>query len=137
MKSPAPTGRWDWGPTADHPSHRTGPLPAVSLVPEAFLDTILVNGGVYPVATVAPKRVRFRMLNASQARFFHLNLYAEDPSLKGEALLGTPGPTIYQVGTEGGFLPRVVVHRNATPLTRSPRTADTTFCSLPRSAPTS
>ena len=32
-------------------------------MPEAFLDTILVNGGVYPKVSVPPKRVRFRMLN--------------------------------------------------------------------------
>ena len=46
-------------------------------MPEAFFDTILINGGVYPVVSVPPKRVRFRMLNGSQARFYHLNLYAE------------------------------------------------------------
>jgi spore coat protein A len=85
-------------------------------VPEAFLDTILVNGGVYPKLSVPPRRVRFRILNASQARFFHLNLYWEDPSNPGEARIGAAGPTIYQVGNEGGFLTAVAIHRNRRPL---------------------
>jgi spore coat protein A len=86
------------------------------VVAEAFFDTILINGGVYPVVSVPPKRVRFRMLNGSQARFYHLNLYSEDPLHPGEAIVGTPGPTMYQVGTEGGFLPAVAVHNNTTPI---------------------
>ena len=36
--------------------------------------------------------------------------------LPGEADLNNPGPVIYQVGTEGGFLPAVAVHNNTTPL---------------------
>lgn len=116
-------GRVDWGPTLqppDAPTTGTDPLPPVSIVPEAFFDTILVNGGVYPAATVPPKRVRFRILNGSQARFYHLNLYAEDASNPGEAKVGTPGPTIYQVGTEGGFLPAIAVHNNTTPIPLDP-----------------
>ena len=42
-------GRWDWGPTVDPPSKGTKPMPSpISVVPEAFFDTILINGGVYP-----------------------------------------------------------------------------------------
>lgn len=110
-------GRWDYGAClgAKLPdsSFYTLPTPA-SAVAEAFFDTILINGGVYPTLSVPPKRVRFRMLNAAQARFFHLNLYAES-STPGEANLNVPGPTIYQVGTEGGFLPAVAVHPNGIP----------------------
>lgn len=109
--------RWDYGPEDDPPSLGViTPLPTPSVVPEGFFDTILVNGGVYPVATVPPKRVRFRMLNGSQARFYHLNPYPEDSSNPGEAKVGTPGPVMYQVGTEGGFLPAVAIHNNTTPL---------------------
>jgi FtsP/CotA-like multicopper oxidase with cupredoxin domain len=116
-----PKGRWDYGPCQSPPavlpapSFYTLPTPA-SVVAEAFFDTVLVNGGVYPVVSVPPKRVRFRMLNGSQARFYHLNLYPEDPSKPGEAKVGTPGPKMYQVGTEGGFLPAVAIHNNTTPL---------------------
>ena len=105
-------------------SFYTLPTPA-SVVAEAFLDTILINGGVYPVVRVPPKRVRFRMLNGSQARFYHLNLYPEDLSRPGEARVGTPGPIMYQVGTEGGFLPAVAIHNNTTPLPKfDPLTAN-------------
>ena len=116
-----PTGRWDYGPCATPPavlpapSFYTLPTPA-SVVAEAFFDTILINGGVYPVVQVPPRRVRFRMLNGSQARFYHLNLYPEDLSRPGEAQVGTPGPIMYQIGTEGGFLPAVAIHNNTTPL---------------------
>lgn len=114
-----PIGRWNWGPTIDTPSKGTQLLPPVSAVPECFFDTIVVNGGLYPEAKVPPKRVRFRMLDGSQARFYHVNLFAEDPSNPGEAKVGAAGPTMYQVGTEGGFLPAVAVHKNAAPLKRS------------------
>jgi spore coat protein A len=113
---PNPKGRWDWGPTYTPPAFGTSPLPKVSLVPEAFFDTVVINGGVYPKVSVSPKRTRFRLLNGSQARFYHLNLYAEDLSNPGEAKVGVPGPVIYQVGTEGGFLPAVAIHNNTTPL---------------------
>jgi len=116
-----PDGRWDWGPTVDPPARGTERLPDVSMVPEAFFDTILVNGGLYPKVEVAPKRTRFRLLNGSQARFYHLNLYSEDPSTPGEARIGAAGPTIYQVGTEGGFLPAVAIHTNTTQLIPGPQ----------------
>jgi len=110
-----PKGRWDYGPclgaTLPAPSFYTLPTPA-SVVAEAFFDTILINGGVYPTVSVPPKRVRFRILNGSQARFYHLNVYAESSATPGEANTNTPGPTMYQVGTEGGFLPAIAVHPN-------------------------
>jgi spore coat protein A len=113
---PNPEGRWDWGPTIDPAAHGTDPLPPVSCVPEAFFDTILVNGGLYPKVEVAPRRTRFRILNGSQARFYHMNLYYEDPSNPGEAKVGAAGPTMYQFATEGGFLPKAAIHKNKTAL---------------------
>jgi FtsP/CotA-like multicopper oxidase with cupredoxin domain len=111
-----PKGRWDWGPTVVPRSEGTKPLPPVSAIPEAFFDTILINGGIYPKVSVPPKRVRFRMLNGSQARFYHLNLYPEDLANSGEARVGVPGPIMYQVATEGGFLPSVAIHDNGRPI---------------------
>jgi len=124
---PNPKGRWDWGPTDDPPAQGTKPLPRpASIVPEAFFDTILINGGVYPTVSVPPQRVRFRLLNGSQARFYHLNLYPESVFSRGEAKVGTPGPIMYQVGTEGGFLPAVAIHKNKTALT-----PDSDYCENP------
>ena len=114
--TPNPKGRFDLGSVdGQPPAQGTMPLPPASIVPEGFMDTILVNGGVYPKVSVPPQRVRFRMLNGSQARFYHLNLYQEDSSQPGEANLNVPGPTMYQLGTEGGFLPGLAVHTNGIP----------------------
>ena len=42
---------------------------------EAFMDTPLVNGAVYPNLTVEPKAYRFRILNAANERSLNLQLY--------------------------------------------------------------
>ena len=110
-------GRWDYGP--DFGAVITHQLPPIAEVPEFFADTALINGAPYPVLNVTEGTFRFRILNASQARFWHLNLYEEDGTT-GEIKLvsGNPvaGPVMYQVGTEGGFLPDVVPHLNGTPI---------------------
>jgi spore coat protein A, manganese oxidase len=113
-------GRVDYGPCdGEPPAVLPGPsfytLPNPSVLPEFFADTAMVNGAPYPVVNVTDKTFRFRMLNGSQARFWHLNLYFEDPSNPGEPALGSPGPAMYQIGTEGGFLPAVAVHSNGIP----------------------
>jgi spore coat protein A, manganese oxidase len=111
-------GRWDYGPCDGEPPANipNQTLPDPSVVAEAFFDTILVNGGLYPVVSVPSKRVRFRMLNGSQGRFYHLNLYAESSTAAGEADTSKAGPVMYQIGTEGGFLPAVATHNNTTPI---------------------
>jgi spore coat protein A len=116
-----PTGRWDWGPSVQPAAIGTRPLPKPACaIPEAFFDTIVINGGLYPTVSVPPNRVRFRLLNGSQARFYHVNLYPESSTTPGEAKIGTPGPVIYQVGSEGGFLTAVVVHANTTRIPLDP-----------------
>jgi FtsP/CotA-like multicopper oxidase with cupredoxin domain len=52
--------------------------PNTSWGAEAFLDTMLVNGTVYPKVTLDPKPYRFRILNASHDRFVNLQLYLAD-----------------------------------------------------------
>jgi FtsP/CotA-like multicopper oxidase with cupredoxin domain len=47
----------------------------VSLVPEAFVDTPVVNGVAYPYLSVDPKAYRFRILNGANDRFFNLQMY--------------------------------------------------------------
>jgi FtsP/CotA-like multicopper oxidase with cupredoxin domain len=49
-------------------------------VPEAFMDTPVVNGKAYPTLTVPAGKVRFRILNAANDRFFNLSLWVADPS---------------------------------------------------------
>jgi FtsP/CotA-like multicopper oxidase with cupredoxin domain len=75
-----PVGRWDWGPwfwpvfPAQY-SLPTGAYGDVTTTPEAFLDTPMVNGQVYPTLTVDPKTYRFRILAAANDRSFNLGLY--------------------------------------------------------------
>jgi spore coat protein A len=73
------------------------PIPPV-WVPEFFGDTALVNGKVMPFFEVEPRKYRFRMLNACNARFLHLTLVDDE----GRRL------TFRQIGADQGFLPRPV-----------------------------
>ena len=92
-----PMGRWDYGPwfwpvqtsltmgmpttCTDNAAATCPNIPNPSLVPEAFMDTMLVNGAPYPNVTVQPKAYRFRILNASNDRTINLQLYyAVDPT---------------------------------------------------------
>jgi spore coat protein A, manganese oxidase len=65
-------------------------LPNPSVVPEFFGDTILVNGKVWPFLEVEPRKYRFRLLNGSNSRFYHMRL--------------SSGQNFVQIGTDGGLL---------------------------------
>ncbi len=80
----------------------------VSVVPEAFGDTMLVNGAPYPKASVDPRRYRLRILNACNARVLNLSLYEEDVLNPGKPDFTKPGPAWLVIGTEGGFLAKPV-----------------------------
>ena len=94
----------------------TSTAPGVSVVPEAFGDTMLVNGAAYPKATVDPRRYRLRVLNACNARVLNLALYEDNG--QGVPDFTKPGPAWTVIGTEGGFLakPVVVAQANLTTL---------------------
>ena len=92
-----PPGRWDWGPwfwpvfpsfydrlpSGEHiASYNTvagkaanSGLSEVTVTPEAFMDTAVVNGKAYPTLTVDPKAYRLRILNAANDRYFNLGFY--------------------------------------------------------------
>jgi spore coat protein A, manganese oxidase len=98
--------RWELG---DHPA---GLPPDPSCIPEFFGDTPLVNGTAYPYLEVEQRQYRFRMLNATQARFLNPRLvYAKGNQFpnNAEANLHAPGPGFIQFGTEGGFLPNPIL----------------------------
>ena len=65
-------------------------------IPEFFGDTMLVNGRTWPFLNVEPRRYRFRIVNACNARFVRMGLV--------DAASGNTGPAIYQIGTDGGLL---------------------------------
>jgi len=64
--------------------------------PEFFGDIITVNGKSWPYLSVAPRKYRFRILDGSNARFYKLWLQ--------NLAASAPGPSIIQVGTDGGLL---------------------------------
>ncbi|MEU1885701.1 hypothetical protein ABZ491_09515 [Micromonospora rifamycinica] len=95
-----PTGRWDYGPwlpggeegrdgprvgPVDNPHHdpvaapqeppRAPGVPHPSAVPEAYGDTMLVNGVAYPYLRVRPTTYRFRIVNGCADRALNLQLY--------------------------------------------------------------
>jgi FtsP/CotA-like multicopper oxidase with cupredoxin domain len=70
--------------------------------PEAFFNTMVVNGVSWPTLEVAPAAYRFRLLNGCNSRFLNLALRYTDK--KGQL---TELPFI-QIGAEQGFLPQAV-----------------------------
>ena len=78
-----PLGRWDWGPWF-WPIWPVAPgvvPPTVSHTPEAFMDTMMVNGQPYPYQNVDPTKYRLRILNACNDRFVNLQLYKATPGI--------------------------------------------------------
>jgi FtsP/CotA-like multicopper oxidase with cupredoxin domain len=94
-----PMGRWDYGPWFWPPftGLQHGPVanplydptnapwegsqnpgtPNPTIVPEAFMDTPVINGTAYPALSVDPKAYRFRILNAANDRYWNLSLWKE------------------------------------------------------------
>ena len=74
-------------------------------IPEFFGDTMCVNGKIWPVLDVEPRRYRFRMLNGCNARFLNMRIVRTDAA--GNAH-GMAGPMFHVIGTDGGLLPAPV-----------------------------
>jgi FtsP/CotA-like multicopper oxidase with cupredoxin domain len=93
-----PMGRWDFGPWTQPNLMAPEPPPMgaatgykalpgttldnpegynTSVVPESFMDTMMVNGTAYPYLNVQPTAYRFRILNACNDRFLNLQLYLD------------------------------------------------------------
>ena len=75
-------------------NYPTSGRPGNPWIPEFFGNTIMVNGRAFPYMAVEPRRYRFRILNASNARFYGLTLSTGEP--------------FYQIGTDQGPLPAPV-----------------------------
>ncbi len=71
---------------------------------EFFGNAICVNGQATPYLEVEPRKYRFRLVNASNSRFYHLTLRPADASGKP---VGRPvdAPPFIQIGSDGGLLP--------------------------------
>ncbi len=75
-----PNGRWDYAPFMIPPMMPTNlTLPSPTLIPEAFADTMIVNGCAFPYVTLPPDTVRFRILGVGNDRVLNLSLFKADP----------------------------------------------------------
>ncbi len=70
-----PTSLLPAGSTEIDGSPHQGKGSTVSLTPEGFMDTPLVNGVAYPTLTVDPKPYRFRILSIANERTFNLSWF--------------------------------------------------------------
>jgi len=66
-------------------------MPDAPWVPEVFGNVMLVNGKAFPYLDVQPRKYRFRILNASNGRFYNLTLSNRE--------------RFQQIGTDQGLLP--------------------------------
>jgi spore coat protein A, manganese oxidase len=69
-------------------------------VSEAYGDAILINGKLTPYLEVEPRRYRFRIVNASNARFYYLSL--------------SDGASLTQIGSDQGLLQEPYVGKSIT-----------------------
>ena len=75
--------------------------PVFTSNPEFFGNVITVNGKAWPKLEVEPRKYRFRMLNASDSRFYNIWLERSDG-------LPLPAAAITQIGNDGGLMPAAV-----------------------------
>jgi len=88
-----------------YPAAVNGTHPA--WIQEFFGNTVCVNGKAKPYLEVEPRRYRFRMVNGSNARFYHLTLHASDAVGKPQEQ-AADAPPFQQIGSDGGLLPAPV-----------------------------
>ncbi len=79
--------------TLFYPTDGVNPDVHPQWIQDFFGDVICVNGKVWPYLNVEPRRYRFRILNGCNSRILNLSLDSGQP--------------IYQIGSDGGFLPKV------------------------------
>ncbi len=94
----------DHGQLIYAPSNDDGvKLPPGVWGPEFYGAYPVVNGAIYPYLDVEPRLYRLRLVNAANSRFFRISF--------DRALQPTDAPKrvkFLQIGTDGGFLPKVV-----------------------------
>ncbi len=102
-------GRWDYGPWfwPPWPVPAGSTPPQLSAVPEAFMDTPVVNGTAYPHWEVQPAKYRLRILNACNDRMLNLQLYVADPNGHAIDISGSSVPPGTGFGTEVAMIPAV------------------------------
>jgi spore coat protein A len=87
-----------------YPKVVNGPKEHPIWIQEFYGDMNCVNGKVMPFLEVEPRRYRFRILNAANARFYHLRLFNSDAT-GNVTNQSFDVPSFQQIGTDGGLLP--------------------------------
>jgi spore coat protein A len=90
-------------------------LPSPTHLPEFFGDVILVNGQAWPVQAVEQRKYRFRILNASDSRFYAIKFQRQSNSSSRPSSPVGPTLPILVVGTELGLLNKPAEARWQTP----------------------
>ncbi len=87
-----------------YPKVVNGPKEHPIWIQEFYGDYNCVNGKVSPFLEVEPRRYRFRIVNAANARFYHLRLFISDATgkIQNDSF---DVPAFQQIGTDGGLLP--------------------------------
>ena len=67
-----------------------------SLSQEFYGNSVAINGKLWPFLEVEPRKYRFRVVNASNARSYAMKLIDFSDQ--------SAGPALFQIGTDGGFL---------------------------------
>jgi spore coat protein A len=78
----------------------TSGMPEAPWVSEVQGDALLVNAKLFPFLEVEPRRYRFRVVNASNSRFYYLSL--------------SNGQAFDQIGSDQGLLPSPVASKSVT-----------------------
>lgn len=92
-KSFKPNGELSYPTTVTVPNPPPD-FPEVSITPGFAGDTIIVNGKAWPYLEVEQRKYRFRVLNASNERFYRMKLSSGQP--------------LTQIGSDGGLLQKPV-----------------------------
>ncbi|MFA5807171.1 MAG: multicopper oxidase domain-containing protein [bacterium] len=84
--------------------------------PEAFFNTIVVNGRTWPFLNMEPRKYRFRFLNGCNSRFLMLQLrdvaFGTDPSVPTNWLTPSNPTPFKQIGSDQGLLGGVPAVQN-------------------------
>ena len=80
------------------------PDPQSPWMPEVYGNAILVNGKLFPYLDVEPRKYRFRVLNASNSRIYHLSLVSQSSASPGSTDAASETVTFHQIGTDQGLL---------------------------------
>ena len=76
----------------------TSGVPESPWVSEVYGDVVLMNGKITPFVEVEPRPYRFRIVNASNARFYYIAL--------------SDGSPLQQIGSDQGLLPQPVTKQS-------------------------